>query len=95
MAKKKKEETAWEAEEVEQIEQIETVKPKKKRSGAYAKNKGSSYERKIVNELKEITGDKELCTSRSESKKLDDAKIDVADPNSILEIGRASCRERV
>ena len=25
---------------------------------------------KIVNELKEITGDEELCTSRSESKKI-------------------------
>lgn len=87
MAKKKKEETAWEAEEIEQIEQTETeaVKPKKKRSGAYSKNKGSSYERKIVNELKEITGDEDLCTSRSESKKLDDQKIDVADPNSILD----------
>lgn len=66
-------------------ESEETQKPKKKRTGAYSKNKGSAYERKIVNELKEITGDAELCTSRSESKKLDDAKIDIADPNKVLD----------
>lgn len=67
-------------------EEIEVKeKPKKKRSGAYSKNKGSAYERKIVNELKEITGDTEICTARSESKRLDDAKIDVADPNNVLD----------
>lgn len=65
--------------------EITEEKPKKKRTGSYSKNKGSNYERKIVNELKELTGDTELCTSRSESKRLDDAKIDIADPNNILD----------
>lgn len=60
------------------------VKPKKKRSGAYSKTKGSAYERQIVNELKVITGNENLCTSRSESKKLDDMKIDIADPDNVL-----------
>lgn len=60
-------------------------KPKKKVNGSKNKRKGSSYERKIVNELKEITRDSELCTSRSESKRLDDAKIDIADPNNVLD----------
>lgn len=78
MAKAKKEIT------LEEDSENTEEKPKKKRTGAYSKNKGSSYERKIVNELKDITGDSELCTSRSESKKLDDAKIDIADPNNIL-----------
>lgn len=75
MAKKTIKEDTWE--EVEE-------KPKKKRSGSYSKNKGSAYERQIVNELKELTGNENLCTARSESKKLDDMKIDIADPDSIL-----------
>lgn len=52
--------------------------------GKKNRRRGNSYECKIVNELKEITGNKNLCTSRSESKKLDDAKIDIADPDNIL-----------
>lgn len=63
----------------------ETEKPKRKRSGSYSKKKGNAYELKIVKELKEITGDDDLCTARSESKKLDDAKIDIADPNNSLD----------
>ena len=59
-------------------------KPKKKRSSSYSKTKGSNYERKIVNELKEITGNNNICTSRSDSKKLDDMKIDISDPDNIL-----------
>lgn len=31
-----------------------------------------------------MTGDNEICTSRSESKKLDNCKIDIADPNNVL-----------
>lgn len=68
----------------EEVEKIEETKPKKKRSGAYSKTKGSAYERQIVNELKILTGNENLCTARSESKKLDDMKIDVADPDNIL-----------
>lgn len=67
MAKKKDTSQEWEE------------KPKKKRSGAYSKNKGSAYERQIVNELKELTGDDEIATSRSTSKKLDNMKIDIVD----------------
>lgn len=52
--------------------------------GSRNRRRGYKYECKIVKELKEITGDEELCTSRSESKKLDDKKIDIADPNNIL-----------
>ena len=52
--------------------------------GKRSRQRGHTYERQIVKELKEITKDEELCTSRSESKKLDDMKIDIADPNNIL-----------
>lgn len=52
--------------------------------GARNKARGSNYERKLVNELKEITGNENLCTSRSESKNLDNQKIDIADPDGIL-----------
>lgn len=68
MAKKKADSQEWEEE-----------KPKKKRSGAYSKNKGSAYERQIVNELKELTGNDDIATSRSTSKKLDNMKIDIYD----------------
>lgn len=52
--------------------------------GKLARQRGHSYERQIVKELKEITKDEALCTSRSESKRLDDMKIDIADPNNML-----------
>lgn len=56
----------------------------KRSIGARNKSRGNSYERKIINELKELTGDNELCSSRSESKNLDNMKIDVSDPNNSL-----------
>jgi hypothetical protein len=62
----------------------EQVKEKRKRSPGYSKNKGSVYERQIVKELKELTGDEDLCTARSDSKKLDNQKIDISDPNNTL-----------
>lgn len=52
--------------------------------GKKNRRRGNSYERKIVSELKEITGNENICTSRSESKSLDDAKIDIADPDNVL-----------
>lgn len=52
--------------------------------GIRSRKRGHAYERKIVNELRQITGDEDLCTSRKESKRLDDMKIDVADPNNTL-----------
>jgi len=79
MARKKKDEsTTW-------VEGEVTVeKPKKKRSSGYSKQKGNTYERQIVNELKELTGNENICTARSESKKLDDMKIDISDPDNAI-----------
>ena len=74
----------WVENKEEEAEIETTVLPKKKRSGAYSKQKGNAYERQIVKELKEITGNENLCTARSESKKLDDMKIYIADPDKIL-----------
>ena len=37
--------------------------------GKASRRRGHSYETKIVKELKKITGDEEICTSRSESKR--------------------------
>ncbi|MDA3855092.1 MAG: hypothetical protein PF569_02450 [Candidatus Woesearchaeota archaeon] len=59
-------------------------KPKRKRSGAYSKNKGNAYERLVVNELKQLTGNDNIATSRSASKKLDNMKIDIYDEDGIL-----------
>lgn len=61
------------------------MKKSKLRSiGARNRTRGQEYERKLVNELKEITGNNNLCTSRSESKNLDNMKIDIADPDKVL-----------
>lgn len=49
----------------------------KKRSGSYNKNRGNDYERKIAKELKELGFN--TVTSRSESKRTDDNKIDIID----------------
>ena len=54
--------------------------------GKRNRRRGHNYECKIVKEIKEITGDDALCTSRSESKRLDDMKIDIADPNGVLPV---------
>lgn|SRR5574344_903554 len=35
--------------------------------------------------MREIFNNENICTSRSESKKLDDAKIDVADPDNVMD----------
>jgi len=52
--------------------------------GKRNRQRGHSYECKIVKELKEISNNENLTTSRNESKKLDDMKIDIADPDGIL-----------
>lgn len=64
--------------------EVQEEKPKKKLNGAYAKRKGNGYERQIAKELRELTGNENICTARSESKKLDDMKIDIADPDNVL-----------
>ena len=65
-------------------EQELPLNPKKKRSGAYSKNKGNAYELKIVKELKELTGNENISTSRANSKKLDNMKIDIFDEDDVL-----------
>ena len=59
-------------------------KNKQRSIGARNRSRGQGYERRLVNELKEITRNENLCTSRSESKNLDNAKIDIADPDHVL-----------
>ena len=49
-----------------------------------SRNKGSGFEMEIVNRLKEI-GYSNVCRSASESKKLDNNKVDIADPSNELE----------
>ena len=66
------------------MDNLKSLKEEQCRKGRASRRRGHSYEVKIVKELREITGDEDLCTSRSESKKLDDQNIDVADPNNIL-----------
>lgn len=58
-------------------EQELPLNPKKKRSGAYSKQKGNRYELKIIKELSELGYDG-LKSSRSESRSLDNDKIDIA-----------------
>lgn len=61
----------------------EHLKTKRKRSNSYSKTKGNRYEQQIARELRDLgfTGTK---TSRSESKSLDDNKIDIMDTNNKL-----------
>lgn len=66
-------------------EEVEKKKKPRKRSPGYSKAKGSNYERKIVNELKELTGNARICTARSESRNLDNDKIDIADPDNVMD----------
>ena len=54
-----------------------------RRSGKYSKGKGNRYEQKIAKELREL-GFAGVVTSRSESKKLDNLKVDLIDTNSQL-----------
>lgn len=65
-----------------EIDDVIKDKPKK-RSGAYAKNKGNAYERQIAGELRDI-GFTGCVTSRSESKSTDDMKIDIFDKEGTL-----------
>lgn len=55
----------------------------KKRGGKYARKKGNNYELKIIKELTEL-GYKGLKSSRSESKNLDNDKIDIAETEDKL-----------
>lgn len=52
-------------------------------TGAYAKRKGNAYERQIAKELREL-GFEGCVTSRSESKAMDNNKIDLIDTEGKL-----------
>lgn len=62
---------------------IKDEKPKRKRSTSYSRNKGNAYERQIVNELKEL-GFAGCVTARSESKSMDNKKVDIIDTEGKL-----------
>lgn len=65
-------------------EEIKQRTPRK-RSGAYSKKKGNRYELKIAHELQKL-GFTGIVTSRSESKKMDDNKVDLIDTEGKLPI---------
>lgn len=69
--------------ELPSIEEIEVPKKKRTRSKSYSRTKGHNYEQKIVRELKEL-GFKNVVTSRSESKAMDDNKVDIIDKDDLL-----------
>ena len=73
------------------MEEVKEEKPKKKLGGAYSKRKGNNFELKIIKELALFGYDK-LKSSRSESKNLDNDKIDkiVMFVNPVAE--RNSCK---
>lgn len=55
----------------------------KKKTGAYCRNKGHRYETKIAQELRKL-GFTDVVTSRSESKSMDDKKVDLVDRSGKL-----------
>lgn len=55
----------------------------KKKTGAYCRNKGHRYETKIAQELRNL-GFTDVVTSRSESKSMDDKKVDLVDRSGKL-----------
>ena len=57
---------------------------KTKSTGARNRTRGHNYERKIVKELKELSGNQNVTTTRYASRKMDDLKIDVYDPDNIF-----------
>ena len=55
----------------------------KKKTGKYNRDRGHRAEQKIVNELKEL-GFSGVVSSRSESKSMDDNKVDIIDKENKL-----------
>ena len=60
-------------------------KPKRQRSKGYSKNKGNRYEAQIAKELRDL-GFIGVKTSRSESKSIDDNKVDIIDTEHKLPV---------
>ena len=56
----------------------------KRKTGAYCRNKGHRYETKIAQELRNL-GFTDVVTSRSESKSMDDKKVDLVDRSGKLQ----------
>ena len=69
--------------ELPEIEDIETPKKRKSRSKSYSRTKGHNYETKIARELRDL-GFSNIVTSRSESKSMDDNKVDLIDKDNKL-----------
>ena len=65
----------------------EELEPKKKRtrSKSYSRDKGHRYETKIAQELRDL-GFTGVVTSRSESKSMDDNKVDLIDKDNKLPV---------
>jgi len=62
------------------------LEPKKRtRSKSYSRDKGHRYEQKIAQELREL-GFNGVVTSRSESKSMDDNKVDLIDKENKLPV---------
>ena len=59
------------------------LKEKKKRNLKNNRKRGNTYETKIAKELREL-GYEQVVTSRSESKSMDDKKVDLIDPSNKL-----------
>ena len=66
---------------------FEWVDPTTKRAfkAKQSKSKGNAWELQIVNDLKEI-GYEGVCSARSQNKRLDNAKVDIADMNDELPV---------
>lgn len=60
-----------------------TLTKKRTRSKSYSRNKGHNYETKIAKELREL-GFTNVVTSRSESKAVDNNKVDLIDKDGKL-----------
>lgn len=58
-------------------------KPKRKRNPRNARRRGNNYETRIAQELRDL-GFEGVVTSRSESKRIDDAKVDLIDTQNEL-----------
>lgn len=69
--------------ELPTIDEIDILKKKRTRSKSYSRTKGHNYETKIAKELRDL-GFTEVVTSRSESKSMDDNKVDLIDKSNKL-----------
>lgn len=69
--------------ELPSAEELDIPQKKRTRSKSYSRTKGHSYETKIAKELRDL-GFNGIVTSRSESKSMDDNKVDLIDKENKL-----------